>query len=176
MVARRGRRPPWLQRLPWLTAPMPAKTRAAPKPPRRAKKSAKAARKAPARARPVKAAKADGAAPVKAYIARLPAWQGRLLRRFDALVAEEVPDARRAVKWSAPFYGVPGNGWFASAKGFSRHVKIVFFRGANLDPVPPSGEHEQGRALDLREGDAMDEALVRGWIRQASRLPGWGTS
>lgn len=128
------------------------------------------------RSRPVKAPKAEGAAPVKTYIAALPAWQGRLLQKFDDLVTREVPQAVRAVKWSAPFYGVPGQGWFASTKGFSKHVKITFFRGTSLKPVPPSGEHEQGRSLDLREGDALDERLVGGWVRQAAALPGWGSS
>lgn len=149
---------------------MPAKKRGASAPAK-----GRAGKPKPA-ARPVKVAKAEGAAPVQAYLARLPAWQARFLRRFDDLVAKEVPQARRAVKWSAPFYGVPGQGWFASTKGFSRHVKILFFRGTSLRPVPPSGEHEDGRALDLREGDEMDENLVRLWIRQAAALPGWGTS
>ena len=160
---------------------MPAKRRASPA--RKTSKAAKAtptakpARAKPAkRPKPVKAAKAEGAAPVKAYIAQLPAWQGQLLRQFDGLVSKEVPGAARAVKWSAAFYGVPGNGWFASAKGFSKHVKFTFFRGASLDPVPPSGEHEQGRALDLREGEAMDGRQVARWIQQAAALPGWGTS
>jgi len=125
---------------------------------------------------PVKVAKAEGAEPVRSYIPKLPAWQGELLKRFDDLVLRQVPGARRAVKWSAPFYGVPGMAWFASTKGFSKHVKITFFRGTSLKPVPPSGEHEQGRSLDLREGDGLDETLVALWIRQAAALPGWGTS
>src|SRR5512134_1426024 len=77
--------------------------------------------------RPVKVPKAEGAAPVKAYLAALPAWQGRFLKKFDELVGQEVAEAVRAVKWSAPFYGVPGQGWFASTKAFSKHVKITFF-------------------------------------------------
>lgn len=106
----------------------------------------------------------------------LPPWQGRLLSTFDDLVSQEVPEARRAVKWSSPFYGVPGQGWFASTKAFSKHVKITFFRGTSLNPVPPSGEHEQGRSLDLREGDEIDAGVVANWIRQAAGLPGWGSS
>ena len=124
----------------------------------------------------VKVAKAEGDAPVRAYLAKLPDWQAAFLQRFDELVAKQVQQVRRAVKWGAPFYGVPGQGWFASTKGFSKHVKITFFRGTSLDPLPPSGEHEQGRSLDLRQGDAMDEKLVTKWIRQAAAMPGWGTS
>ena len=141
-----------------------------------AKAAAKADKKAAPARKPVKVAKAEGDAPVHAYIAKLPAWQGRLLERFDELVAREVPEARRAVKWSAPFYGVPGQGWFASTKGFSKHVKVLFFRGTSLKPVPPSGEHDQGRAIDLREGDPMDERQMASWIRQAAALPGWGNA
>lgn len=148
---------------------------AASKPGRKTTRPARTKKAAPAKG-PVKVAKAEGAAAVDAYFAKLPAWQAGFLRRFDEVVAREVPGARRAVKWSAPFYGVPGQGWFASTKGFSKHVKLTFFRGTSLKPVPPSGEHEQGRSLDLREGDAFDEALVAGWVRQAATLPGWGTS
>jgi hypothetical protein len=146
------------------------------------KKSAKSSKrtKKPARpgkpAKPVKAAKADGAAPVKAYIAKLPAWQGKFLARFDELVSAEAPDAVRAVKWSACFYGQPGGGWFASSKGFSKHVKVTWFSGTKLRPVPPAGESETGRAIDLRETDTMDERQIRDWIRQARSLPGWGNT
>lgn len=127
-------------------------------------------------ARPVKAAKAEGAAPVKAYIAKLPAWQGKFLSRFDKLVSAEAPDAVRAVKWSACFYGQPGGGWFASSKGFSKHVKVTWFAGTRLKPVPPAGESEMGRAIDLRETDKMDEGQMRSWIKQAQDLPGWGNT
>lgn len=153
-----------------------AKAQTAQKATPRSPKGATTPKRAAASRRPVKVAKAEGAAPVKAYIAKLPAWQARLLRQFDDLVSQEVPHAARAVKWSAPFYGVPGQGWFASTKGFSKHVKLTFFRGAQLDPVPPSGEHDQGRSLDLREGDALDARVVSSWIRQAAALPGWGSS
>lgn len=134
------------------------------------------AKKAAKRSKPVKAAKAEGDAPVRACIAALPGWQRDAAQRFDAIVAREVPGARRAVKWSAAFDGVPGEGWFASVKGFSKHVKFTFFRGTSLKPVPPSGEHEDGRALDVREGDTLDERQLAGWVRQAASLPGWGTS
>src|SRR5688572_4997631 len=114
-----------------------------------------------------KAGKADGDAPVRAYIEALSGWKKDLAKRFDALVEREVPGLRRAVKWSAPMYGIEGRGWFASFGAFKEHVKLVFFRGAELKPVPPSGESKLMRSLDIRESDAFDEKLVASWIRQA---------
>ncbi len=153
-----------------------------------AKKAAKrAAKKAPARKKPAKkapakrvggragtAGKAEGDAPVKAYIASLPGWQREVAERFDAIVAREVPDVRRAVKWSVPFYGREGMGWFASFGAFQKHVKIQFFNGVHLKPQPPLGENREGRALDLRSTEELDERQITDWVRQSSKLPGWG--
>ena len=97
------------------------------------------------------------------------------IERIDALIQREVPDVRRAVKWNVPFYGVEGPGWFAGFSAFTNHVKLMFFRGTSLKPVPPSGKHKDGRALDLREDDALDEAQLASWVRQAAEIPGpWG--
>ncbi|MES2154926.1 MAG: DUF1801 domain-containing protein [bacterium] len=125
--------------------------------------------------RPV-AAKAEGEGPVRAYIAVLPAWQRAIALQVDAIVTEEVPHARRAIKWHTPFYGVEGKGWFLSTGGFSKHFKVLFFNGTSLKPVPPVGESGKTRALDLREGDAFDEAKITSWIKQAASKPGWGSS
>jgi hypothetical protein len=91
------------------------------------------------------------------------------------LIQREVPGVRRAVKWHVPFYGIDGQGWFASFSAFSKHVKLMFFRGTSLKPVPPSGEHKDGRALDLTETDVLDEKQVASWVRQAAAIPGWGS-
>ena len=119
-------------------------------------------------------AKADGDASVQAYIAAMPGWKRELGRRLDALVVRTVPGVRKAVKWNSPFYGVEGRGWFLSLHCFTKYVKVAFFRGTSLRPVPP-GESKQPevRYLDIHEHDPFDEAQMASWIRQAAALPGW---
>jgi hypothetical protein len=119
-------------------------------------------------------AKAEGDAPVQAYIAAMPGWKRDVGRRLDALIERTVPGVRKAVKWNSPFYGVEGQGWFLSFHVFTRYVKVTFFDGASLDPVPP-GESKQKevRYLDIHEDDEVDEKLLASWIRQASEIPGW---
>ena len=119
-------------------------------------------------------AKAEGDAPVQAYIAAMPGWKRGLGRRLDALVARTVPGVRKAVKWNSPFYGVEGQGWFLSFHTFTHYVKVTFFRGSSLRPLPP-GESKQKdvRYLDIREHDPLDEAQLASWIRQAAAVPGW---
>jgi hypothetical protein len=119
-------------------------------------------------------AKADGDAPVRAYIAAMPGWKRDVGRRLDALIARNVPKVRKAVKWNSPFYGVEGRGWFLSFHVFTRYVKVTFFRGASLRPVPPGpSKHKDVRYLDIHEDELFDEAQVAAWIRQAAALPGW---
>ena len=121
-------------------------------------------------------AKADGDAPVQAYLAAMPGWKRDVGRRLDALIARTVPKVHKAVKWNSPFYGIQGQGWFLSFHCFTRYVKVTFFRGASLRPLPPGeSKHKDVRYLDIRENEPLDEALVAGWIRQASELPGWLT-
>src|SRR5437868_8456924 len=84
-------------------------------------------------------AKADGDAPVQAYIAAMPGWKRDVGRRLDALIARNVPDVRKAVRWNSPFYGIEGRGWFVAFHVFTRYVKVTFFRGSSLRPVPPGG-------------------------------------
>jgi len=119
-------------------------------------------------------AKADGDGPVQAYIAAMPGWKRDVGRRLDALIVCTVPDVRKAVKWNSPFYGVEGQGWFLSFHTFTNYVKVTFFRGSSLRPVPP-GESKQKevRYADIRENDQVDEAQMTTWIRQAAALPGW---
>ena len=118
-------------------------------------------------------AKGDGDAPVQAYIAAMPGWKRDVGRRLDALVVRTIPGVRKAVKWNSPFYGVEAQGWFLGIHCFARYVKVAFFCGASLRPVPP-GEFKQkeARYLDIHEDDEFDEAQLAAWVKQASQLPG----
>jgi hypothetical protein len=119
-------------------------------------------------------AKGEGDAPVRAYLAAMPGWKRDVGRRLDALVARNVPNVRKAVKWNSPFYGVEGRGWFLNFHCFTKYVKVAFFKGASLRPVPPGeSTHKEVRYLDIREDDAIDEVQLAKWIRQAAALPGW---
>lgn len=118
-------------------------------------------------------AKGDGEAPVQAYIAAMPGWKADVGRRIDSLVSEAVPDVRKAVKWNNPLYGAADEGWFLSFRCFTRYVKVTFFRGSALDPVPPvPSRHDEVRYFHINEGEPIDEARLADWIRQASALPG----
>jgi hypothetical protein len=117
-------------------------------------------------------AKAAGDAPVQAYIAAMPGWKRDVGRRLDALIVRTVPGVRKAVKWNSPFYGVEDQVWFLSFHVFTKYVKVTFFRGASLRPVPPGeSKHKDVRYLDIHE-DELDEAQFAAWVKQASQLPG----
>jgi hypothetical protein len=117
-------------------------------------------------------AKGDGDAPVQAYIAAMPGWKSDAGRRLDALIVRTVPGVGKAVKWNSPFYGVKDQGWFLSFHVFAKYIKVTFFRGMSLRPVPPGmSKHKEVRYLDIREGE-LDEAQFVAWVKQASRLPG----
>jgi len=118
-------------------------------------------------------AKADGDAPVQAYIDAMPDWKRDVGRRIDALIVRTVPDVRKAVKWNSPFYGIEGRGWFLAFHVFTHYVKVNFFQGTALRPPPPGGRGKDARWIDVREDD-LDEEQVTKWIRQAAALPGWG--
>ena len=118
-------------------------------------------------------AKADGDAPVQDYIAAMPGWKRDVGRRLDALIVRNVPDVRKAVRWNSPFYGIEGQGWFLNCHVFTRYVKVTFFQGASLRPVPAgAGKDKDARWIDIHEDD-LDEAQMATWIRQAAALPGW---
>jgi hypothetical protein len=118
-------------------------------------------------------AKADGDAPVQAYIAAMPGWKRDVGRRLDALILRTVPGVRKAVKWNSPLYGVEGQGWFLGIHCFTNYVKVAFFRGTSLRPVPPGeSKSKDTRYLDIREDDQPDEAQLAAWVQQASELPG----
>jgi hypothetical protein len=117
--------------------------------------------------------KGYGDAPVQAYIAAMPDWESEVGLCLDALIVRTVPDVFKAVKWNSPFYGIEGRGWFLSFHCFTKYVKVAFFRGTSLRPVPP-GESRQKevRYLDIHEDDEINEAQFTAWVKQASDLPG----
>lgn len=118
-------------------------------------------------------AKSYGDAPVQAYIAAMPGWKSEVGRRIDALIARTVPGVRKAVKWNSPLYGMEDNHWFLGLHVFTRYVKVAFFRGASLRPVPPGpSKQKEVRYLDIHEDDELDEAQLAAWVKQASQLPG----
>jgi len=118
--------------------------------------------------------KGDGEAPVQAYIAATPGWKQAVVRALDALITRALPDVRKAVKWNSPLYGAPGKTtWFASFHGYDRYVKVAFFDGMSLEPIPPvSSKTPRNRYFHVHEGDAIDEAQFMAWVRQAAALPG----
>jgi hypothetical protein len=147
------------------------------------RKSAKVAKKASAKrvaAKPTllaggnpQIARADGDAPVQAYIAAMLGWKREVGRRLDALIVRTVPGVRKAVKWNSPLYGVEGQGWFLGIHCFTKYVKVAFFRGTSLRPVPPGeSKSKDTRYLDVHENDQPDEAQLAAWVKQASQLPG----
>ena len=148
------------------------------------RKSAKAAGKAAAKpdpAQPVllsggnpQIAMGYGDAPVQAYIAAMPGWKREVGRRLDALITRASPGVHKAVKWNSPFYGVEVQGWFLNFHCYTNYVKVAFFRGTSLHPVPPGkSNHKEVRYLDIHEHEPVDEAQLVTWIRQAADLPGW---
>ncbi len=117
--------------------------------------------------------KADGDAPVQAYIAAMPGWKQAVGRRLDELIVHAMPAVRKAVRWNTPFYGVEGQGWFIAFHCCTKYVKVTFFRGTSLEPVPSiASKVEHVRYHHIHEGEPIDEALLTRWIQQASRLPG----
>lgn len=117
--------------------------------------------------------KGDGDAPVQAYIRAMPGWKHEAGKQLDALIERAVPGVRKAVKWNSPFYGIEGEGWFLSYHCFARYIKITFFRGSDMKPVPPETSKVKGvRYFHIHEGEALDEADFVDWVKQASKLPG----
>ena len=118
-------------------------------------------------------AKGDGDAPVQAYIAACPSWKRDVGRRLDALIVDAVPGVYKAVKWNTPFYGLEGQGWFLGFHCLTKYVKVAFFRGTSLRPVPPvESKQQEVRYLHIHQDDQLDEAQFAAWVKQASQLPG----
>ncbi|MBR1146808.1 DUF1801 domain-containing protein [Bradyrhizobium sp. AUGA SZCCT0431] len=119
-------------------------------------------------------AKADGDAPVQAYIAAMPGWKRDLGKRLDTFIVRSMPNVRKAVKWNSPFYGIEGQGWFLALHVYTRYVKLTFFSGGSLRPLPPgASKHKDVRYLDIHEDDELDEAQLAKWLKQAAALPGY---
>ena len=150
------------------------------KTPQKSERVAKEAAAGPISAKPVllsggnpQIAKGYGDAPVQAYIAAMPGWKRDVGRHLDTLIEGAVPGVRKAVKWNSPFYGVEDQVWFLSYHCFTKYVKVTFFRGRSLVPVPPGeSKHQDVRYLNIREDDRFDEAQFVDWVKQASQLPG----
>jgi hypothetical protein len=119
--------------------------------------------------------KGDGDEPVQAYIAAMPGWKQALGRRIDEIIVRTVPDVRKAVRWNSPFYGMEGQGYFLSFHVLTKYVKVTFFDGTSLRPIPPGGtpKSQAARWIDIYEDDELDEAQMASWVKQAAALPGW---
>jgi hypothetical protein len=124
--------------------------------------------------------KADGDAPVQAYIDAMPGWKSDVGRALDALIARSVPGVSKAVRWNSPFYGIAGQGWFLSFHCLTKYIKVAFFNGTSLRPLPPVESKNAGtRYFHIYEGDSLDEDLLTRWIQQAAAAPPagkWGAS
>ena len=119
-------------------------------------------------------AKADSDAPVQEYIKAIPGWKRDVARRLDVVITRSIPRVRKAVKWNSPFYGVEGQGWFLSFHCYTNYVKVAFFKGASLMPMPPGKSKQKDvRYLDVCEDDDLDEKQLAAWVRQAAAMPGW---
>jgi len=148
------------------------------------KKTAKVAKKAPAKplaAKPAKLlsggnpqiAKAYGDEPVQAYIEAMPGWKQDVGRRLDAIITRTIPNVYKAMKWNTPFYGIEGEGWFLGFHCITKYIKVAFFRGTSLTPVPPEeSKQKEVRYFHVHEGEQIDEAQFASWVKQASELPG----
>jgi hypothetical protein len=117
--------------------------------------------------------KGDGDGPVQAYIAAMPGWKSEVGRRIDALIVDAVPDVRKAVRWNTPFYGVEDDGWFLGFSCLTKYIKVAFFRGTSLEPLPPvESKQKEVRYFHIFEDDDLDEAQLVAWVTQASQIPG----
>lgn len=119
-------------------------------------------------------AKGDGAAPVKAYLSAMPGWKKKVGIQLDRIIMKAAPKANKAVRWNSPFYGMEGLGWFLSFHCYTRFIKVAFFNGISLKPLPP-GESKHGtvRYLDVYEKEPLDEKQFAKWVKQASKIQGW---
>jgi hypothetical protein len=119
-------------------------------------------------------AMADGDAPVQAYIAAMPGWKKAVGKRLDEIIVRTLPNVAKAVKWNSPFYGVEGRGYFMALHVFTKYIKVTFFRGASMKPIPPGPSKDPNtRYLNIYENEALDEAQFVSWVKQGAELPGW---
>jgi hypothetical protein len=122
-------------------------------------------------------AKGDGDAPVRAYIAAIPGWKRDVVRRLDEVIMQAAPGGCKAIRWNSPFYGIAGQSWFLGVHCFTKYVKVAFFDGVSLRPLPPvESKQPKVRYFHIHEGDALDTKQLAAWVKQASKLPGWGAA
>lgn len=125
-------------------------------------------------------AKADGDAPVQAFIAAMPGWKRDVGRKLDRIITRAVPNVRKAVRWNSPMYGLQGHGWLLNFHCVTKYIKVAFFNGSSLKPLPPVESKNQGtRYFHIFEHDEFDEKLFANWVKQAAKLPpggAWGAS
>jgi hypothetical protein len=119
--------------------------------------------------------KADGDAPVQAYIDAIPGWKREVAQRLDELITGTVPRIHKAVRWNSAMYGIKGNGWFVSFHVFTNYVKVTFFKGTLLKPAPTGGTAEESRWINITE-EGFDSKQLTRWVKQAAAIPGWGKS
>lgn len=118
-------------------------------------------------------AKGYGDEPVQAYIAAMPGWKSEVGSQLDAIISRSVPGVRKAVKWNSPLYGMEEQHWFLGVHVFAKYIKVAFFRGAQLKPLPPvASKQKDVRYFHIHEGDELDEKQFADWVKQASKLPG----
>ncbi|MCB0764846.1 MAG: DUF1801 domain-containing protein [Flavobacteriales bacterium] len=118
-------------------------------------------------------AKGYGNEPVRAYLDAIPDWKRAVAERLDALIERTVPQVTKAVKWNTPLYGLEGNGWFMGYHMITKYVKVSFFNGAALKPMPPvESKQPKVRYLHIHEHDVIDEKQLAQWIAQAAAMPG----
>lgn len=117
-------------------------------------------------------AKGEGEAVVQAYIQAMPGWKRAVGEQIDAIITRTVPHVAKAVKWNSPLYGIADQGWFLGLHCYARYVKIAFFQGTALKPMPPVGSRQASvRYLHVMENDVLDEHQFAEWIKQAALLP-----
>ncbi len=105
-------------------------------------------------------------------IAELADWRGKMLARLRKLILEADPDITEEWKWGTPVWSHKGN--VVAVGAFKDHLKINFFKGASLkDPkglFNASLEAKATRAIDLRDGDKINESALKELIRAAAAL------
>ena len=117
--------------------------------------------------------KGYGDQPVQAYIEAMPGWKRDIGRKLDDLIHRAVPNVEKGVKWNSPFYGMKRDVWFLNFHCFTKYVKVAFFEGVKLDPMPPEpSKHGKVRYLNIYEDKPLDEEQFTRWVKQASKLDG----
>ena len=118
-------------------------------------------------------AKADGDAPVQAYIAAMPGWKRGMAQRLDTLVTQTLPRVGKAVKWNSALYGIGDQGWLLSMHAYTNYLKVAFHRGASLEPPPPMPSKDANTRYLHVSQEGFDEKQFVRWVKQAAKLPGW---